>query len=176
MAARGARRRGQRVPPRRRVVTVTFFVSCCLLSFGHHRLPLGDCMDSNGQAMSRWTTSFCLMAGAGQRDGGSARSLARRLHPGYMPATLGAQALRQVASVAVEFRILGPVEVHGESGAVALRAIKLRAVLAMLLLHPNESVHAERLALALWGEDAPAGFDQDGAGVCLGFAAAQGAW
>ncbi len=25
----------------------------------------------------------------------------------------------------------------------------------MLLLHPNEPVSAERLAVALWGEDAP---------------------
>ncbi|MEA2274253.1 MAG: hypothetical protein QOI98_2961, partial [Solirubrobacteraceae bacterium] len=58
--------------------------------------------------------------------------------------------------MAVEFRILGPLEVRSDSGAVALRGIKLRAVLAVLLLHPNESVHVERLALALWGEDAPA--------------------
>jgi WD40 repeat protein/DNA-binding SARP family transcriptional activator/energy-coupling factor transporter ATP-binding protein EcfA2 len=56
----------------------------------------------------------------------------------------------------VEFRILGPLEVLGESGKVALGGIKPRAVLAVLLLHPNEAVNAERLALALWGEDAPA--------------------
>jgi len=56
----------------------------------------------------------------------------------------------------VEFRILGPLEVRNESGLVELGGIKPRAVLAVLLLHPNESVHAERLALALWGEDAPA--------------------
>ena len=34
--------------------------------------------------------------------------------------------------------------------------IKPRAVLAVLLLHANEPVSAERLALALWGEEAPA--------------------
>jgi DNA-binding SARP family transcriptional activator len=56
----------------------------------------------------------------------------------------------------VEFRILGPLEVRSESGAVALGGIKPRAVLALLLLNANQSVHAERLALALWGEDAPA--------------------
>jgi DNA-binding SARP family transcriptional activator len=55
----------------------------------------------------------------------------------------------------VEFRILGPLEVRSEAGIVALGGIKPRAVLAVLLLHPNESVHPERLALALWGEDAP---------------------
>ena len=55
----------------------------------------------------------------------------------------------------MEFRILGPLEVRNESGAVALGGIKPRAVLAVLLLHPNEPVHAERLALALWGEEVP---------------------
>ena len=44
---------------------------------------------------------------------------------------------------------------RSESGMVALGGVKPRAVLAVLLLHANESVHAERLALALWGEDAP---------------------
>jgi WD40 repeat protein/DNA-binding SARP family transcriptional activator len=57
----------------------------------------------------------------------------------------------------MEFRILGPLEVHGARGAVALGGIKPRAVLAVLLLHPNEPVSAERLALALWGEEAPSG-------------------
>ena len=54
----------------------------------------------------------------------------------------------------MEFRILGPFEVRGESGPVALGGLKPRAVLAVLLLHANEAVSAERLALALWGEDA----------------------
>src|SRR5215212_8219185 len=57
----------------------------------------------------------------------------------------------------MEFSILGPLEVRGERGAVALGGSKPRAVLAVLLLHPNEPVSADRLALALWGEDAPAG-------------------
>ena len=56
----------------------------------------------------------------------------------------------------MDFRILGPLEVDGELGAVALGAIKPRAVLAILLLHPNQPVSAERIALALWGEEAPA--------------------
>jgi WD40 repeat protein/DNA-binding SARP family transcriptional activator len=57
----------------------------------------------------------------------------------------------------MEFRILGPLEVRSELGAVALGGIKPRAVLAVLLLNANEPVSAERLALALWGDDAPAG-------------------
>ena len=56
----------------------------------------------------------------------------------------------------MEFRILGPLEVYGARGALALGPIKPRAVLAVLLLHPNEPVSADRLALALWGEEAPA--------------------
>jgi len=55
----------------------------------------------------------------------------------------------------MEFRILGPLEVRNARGVVALGGIKPRAVLAVLLLHRNEPVSAERIALALWGEDAP---------------------
>ena len=57
----------------------------------------------------------------------------------------------------MEFRILGPLEVHGVSGAVSLGGGKPRAILALLLLHPNEPVSADRVAVELWGEDAPAG-------------------
>jgi len=56
----------------------------------------------------------------------------------------------------VEYRILGPLEVRNDAGTVALRGIKPRAVLAVLLLHPNEPVHAELLAHALWGDEVPA--------------------
>jgi WD40 repeat protein/DNA-binding SARP family transcriptional activator len=57
----------------------------------------------------------------------------------------------------MDFRILGPLEVRDELGAVALGGVKPRAVLAVLLLHADEPVSAEKLAVALWGEDAPAG-------------------
>ncbi len=40
---------------------------------------------------------------------------------------------------------------------MGLEGLKPRAVLAMLLLHANEPVSAERLAVGLWGLDAPAG-------------------
>jgi predicted ATPase/DNA-binding SARP family transcriptional activator len=61
-----------------------------------------------------------------------------------------------VSAATVEFRILGPLEVRADDEAVALGGPKPRALLAILLLHANEPVSAERLALALWGEDAPA--------------------
>jgi WD40 repeat protein/DNA-binding SARP family transcriptional activator len=57
----------------------------------------------------------------------------------------------------MRFQILGPLEVHGDTGALTLGGAKPRALLAVLLLHANEAVSAERLALALWGEDAPGG-------------------
>lgn len=56
----------------------------------------------------------------------------------------------------MRFRILGPLEVETDGHAAALGGAKPRGVLAMLLLHADEPVGAERLALALWGEDAPA--------------------
>src|SRR3954471_11076095 len=57
----------------------------------------------------------------------------------------------------MEFQILGPLDVRGEHGAVALVGIRPRAVLAVLLLHANQPVTAERLAVALWGQEAPSG-------------------
>lgn len=56
----------------------------------------------------------------------------------------------------MEFLILGPLTVRDEHGStLALGGVKPRAVMAVLVLHANESVSAERLALGLWGEDAP---------------------
>ena len=57
----------------------------------------------------------------------------------------------------MKYRLLGPVEVAAEDGPVALGGPKPRAVLAVLLLNANRPVSTERLAVALWGEDAPAG-------------------
>jgi predicted ATPase/DNA-binding SARP family transcriptional activator len=55
----------------------------------------------------------------------------------------------------MEFGILGPLEVRADGRAVALGGARPRAVLAVLALHANQPVSAERLAVALWGEDAP---------------------
>src|SRR5215208_7843761 len=57
----------------------------------------------------------------------------------------------------MRFSILGPLEVRAGDRAVALGGAKPRALLAVLALHANEPVSADRLAVALWGEDAPAG-------------------
>jgi Transcriptional regulatory protein, C terminal len=54
----------------------------------------------------------------------------------------------------MDFRILGSLDVYPDVGAVALGGEKRRALLTMLLLHANEPISAERLAVSLWGEDA----------------------
>src|SRR4051794_41095281 len=55
----------------------------------------------------------------------------------------------------MQYRILGPLEVHGDRGQLTLASKKVRSVLAVLLVHANEPVSADRLAVALWGDDAP---------------------
>src|SRR3954453_9828153 len=57
----------------------------------------------------------------------------------------------------MEFSILGPIEARRDGHGVALGGVKPRALLAVLLLHANEPVSAEHLALALWGEEATSG-------------------
>jgi DNA-binding SARP family transcriptional activator/tetratricopeptide (TPR) repeat protein len=55
----------------------------------------------------------------------------------------------------MEFRILGPLEVLSDGRALDLGGQKQRALLAVLLLHPNEVVSSERLIEALWEEEPP---------------------
>jgi predicted ATPase/DNA-binding SARP family transcriptional activator len=58
---------------------------------------------------------------------------------------------------AVEFRILGPLEVADEGRPVALPGSRERAVLVLLLLSANRVVSAERLVEDLWGGKAHEG-------------------
>jgi DNA-binding SARP family transcriptional activator len=55
----------------------------------------------------------------------------------------------------LEFRILGPVEVAGENGPVALGGQKQRALLGLLLTHRGETVATDRIVDDLWGETPP---------------------
>jgi DNA-binding SARP family transcriptional activator len=55
----------------------------------------------------------------------------------------------------MEFRILGPLEVWDGGSELSLGGRKPRALLAVLLLHPNEVVPADRLIDELWGDDSP---------------------
>ena len=67
-----------------------------------------------------------------------------------------AKALAKRYKDFVEFRILGPLEVADGERAISFDAPKQRALLGLLLLHPNEVVSSERLIDELWGERAPA--------------------
>jgi DNA-binding SARP family transcriptional activator len=55
----------------------------------------------------------------------------------------------------MEFRILGPLEVHDGSGAVRVPGAKERALLADLLVHAGRVVAADRLVEDLWGDRPP---------------------
>jgi DNA-binding SARP family transcriptional activator len=55
----------------------------------------------------------------------------------------------------MEFRILGPLEAWDEGRELSLGGPKPRALLALLLLHANTVLSADRLIDELWGEDSP---------------------
>ena len=56
----------------------------------------------------------------------------------------------------MEFRILGSLEVFDEEHRVAVRGAKQKALLALLVIHANETLSTERLIDELWGERPPA--------------------
>jgi YVTN family beta-propeller protein len=56
----------------------------------------------------------------------------------------------------MDFGILGPLEVRGERGELPIGGGKQRALLALLLIHPNESLSTDTLIDALWAEEPPA--------------------
>jgi DNA-binding SARP family transcriptional activator len=56
----------------------------------------------------------------------------------------------------MEFRILGSMEVADGDRRVELPSGRARALLALLVLHANQPIAAERLIDELWGEDPPA--------------------
>jgi DNA-binding SARP family transcriptional activator len=56
---------------------------------------------------------------------------------------------------ALEFRVLGPLEVYRGTGALSLGGQKQRALLTLLLLHANEVVSSDRLIDGVWGESPP---------------------
>jgi DNA-binding SARP family transcriptional activator len=55
----------------------------------------------------------------------------------------------------MDFRILGPLEVLNEGRAVVLGGSKQRALLALLLLHANQTLTPDRLIDELWAERPP---------------------
>jgi DNA-binding SARP family transcriptional activator/class 3 adenylate cyclase len=57
----------------------------------------------------------------------------------------------------IEFAVLGPLEATRNGTPIALGGPRQRALLALLLIHANEVVPAERLVDELWSSDVPAG-------------------
>jgi DNA-binding SARP family transcriptional activator len=55
----------------------------------------------------------------------------------------------------MDFRLLGPLEVLDQGRVLPLGGAKQRALLAVLLLRPNEVVSIDRLIDELWGEEPP---------------------
>ena len=60
----------------------------------------------------------------------------------------------------LEFLVLGPLEVRRGATTLQLGSAKQRALLGVLLLHPNEAVSTARLVDELWGERPPATADK----------------
>ncbi|MFE1168103.1 BTAD domain-containing putative transcriptional regulator [Nocardiopsis sp. NPDC058789] len=57
----------------------------------------------------------------------------------------------------MRFSILGPLQVLDTSGEpLTIGGARLRALLTLLLLHPDQQVSTARLTDAIWGDDAPA--------------------
>ena len=56
----------------------------------------------------------------------------------------------------MDFRILGPLEVHADGQRLALGGPKQRALLAILLLSADRVVSRDRLIEELWADDPPA--------------------
>jgi DNA-binding SARP family transcriptional activator len=59
--------------------------------------------------------------------------------------------------LAVDFRVLGPVEVRAEGRPLVVAGARQRALLAVLLLRAGEPVSRERVIADLWGERPPDG-------------------
>src|SRR5690348_2957492 len=86
------------------------------------------------------------------------RCVARRVFPGAAGAGRGRSLSRRggTGKRAMDYRILGPLEARDRDRSLGLGGEKQRALLAILLLHRNEVVSADRLIDDLWGESPPA--------------------
>jgi predicted ATPase/DNA-binding SARP family transcriptional activator/Tfp pilus assembly protein PilF len=65
------------------------------------------------------------------------------------------ESLKEQGTGLIELGILGPLEARREGAPVHLGAAKQRALLAILLLRPNEVVSRDRLIDELWGNEPP---------------------
>ena len=67
------------------------------------------------------------------------------------------EADREARLLVTRFRILGHVEVEGDTGPIIIRGARRRALLVRLLLTPNELTPADRIAEDLWDGSPPPG-------------------
>ena len=58
--------------------------------------------------------------------------------------------------VSVEIGILGPIEAHADGDVLPLGGLRERALLALFVLSPGQTISTDRLIDELWGEDLPA--------------------
>src|ERR1700759_4653261 len=93
-----------------------------------------------------------LVSMAGQAARSGLQRACSSLEPRW---TRGFDGLR-VGRAVVDFRVLGPLEVSGPTGAIAVGGRKQRLLLALLLLHADGSVSRAAAIDALWPEDPPA--------------------
>ena len=85
------------------------------------------------------------MRSSGWNMAGIARdSAAAQLGPPCTSREAGASFERYEGGPRMDFRILGPLEVHDQKRPLALGGRQQRALLALLLLHANEAVPVER--------------------------------
>jgi DNA-binding SARP family transcriptional activator len=71
------------------------------------------------------------------------------------PEIAGRGRLMSATIAAMEFKVLGPLEVIGPGGAVSIGSALQRAILAILVLHVGETVSTDHLMDEVWGDDPP---------------------
>ena len=80
-----------------------------------------------------------------------------RLPNARVPSLTVSLLLPEVASTAVDVRLLGPLEVEGDDGRIAsLPGAKLRALVSLLAVHAGSVVSSDRLIESLYGDGVPA--------------------
>lgn len=70
-------------------------------------------------------------------------------------AIAGRGCLMSATIAAMEFRVLGALEVIGPNGVVKIGSGLQRAILAILVLHVGETVSTDHLVDEVWGDDPP---------------------
>src|SRR5207302_8823580 len=90
------------------------------------------------------------MTSGGSRPPVTART--RRTHRRPPPGNGGVGSDRAT----MDYRILGPLEAFDGERPLALGGVRQKAVLALLLLHPNEALSRDLIVDELWGENPPA--------------------